>query len=338
MRQAVVRADVSEAVGLGEPLQTVATVCLPDGVPENPVICFGFPGGGYSRRYFTFDMPGDKGGGQAGWHTSRGWIFVACDHLHCGGSSQPTDPAKITYEHLVAANQATVQHVLGLLADGSLADEVPPIAAPVTIGIGQSMGGATIILQQGQYATFDGVGVLGWSGRHSVTWVPPGSPKTAVRYLPRGTDMGALTPEVFTAAMPEMALGEKGMPATTPSFHFDDEPADVVAADMIDYPNRGGSMPVWGSATIPPCSMTMMSPGAVASEAASITAPVLIAVGERDVCPDPMSEPKAYERASDVTVFVCPRMAHMHNFASTRESFWARIHAWGEGVAALRKG
>jgi hypothetical protein len=28
-------------------------------------------------------------------------------------------------------------------------------------------------------------------------------------------------------------------------------------------------------------------------------------------------------------------MAHMHNFAGTRHRFWARIHTWGSGVAAL---
>jgi len=27
-------------------------------------------------------------------------------------------------------------------------------------------------------------------------------------------------------------------------------------------------------------------------------------------------------------------MGHMHNFAGTRETFWRRIHAWGEMVAA----
>jgi hypothetical protein len=26
-------------------------------------------------------------------------------------------------------------------------------------------------------------------------------------------------------------------------------------------------------------------------------------------------------------------MSHMHNFASTREQFWDRLHTWGEGVA-----
>jgi len=63
---------------------------------------------------------------------------------------------------------------------------------------------------------------------------------------------------------------------------------------------------------------------------------VLVAVGERDVVPDPWMEPKAYKRSADITVFVCPTMAHMHNFASTRERFWTRLHSWGEAVAAQR--
>ena len=55
--------DVSEAVGVGEPLQTRATAVLPEreALADPPVVCFGFPGGGYSRGYFTFDMPGASG-------------------------------------------------------------------------------------------------------------------------------------------------------------------------------------------------------------------------------------------------------------------------------------
>ena len=65
--------------------------------------------------------------------------------------------------------------------------------------------------------------------------------------------------------------------------------------------------------------------------------PVLVAVGERDVVPDPRAEPQAYTNSADITVFVCPRMSHMHNFASTREQFWSRLHGWGEGVAQRRE-
>ena len=61
---------------------------------------------------------------------------------------------------------------------------------------------------------------------------------------------------------------------------------------------------------------------------------MLVAVGERDVVPDPRAEPQAYAQSPDITVFMCPRMSHMHNFASTREQFWARLHSWGESVAS----
>ena len=71
----------------------------------------------------------------------------------------------------------------------------------------------------------------------------------------------------------------------------------------------------------------------VGAEAAAVAVPVLVGTGERDTVPDPGAEPSAYPGA-DVTVFAAPRMAHMHNFASTREILWTRSHAWGDAVAA----
>jgi hypothetical protein len=122
-----------------------------------------------------------------------------------------------------------------------------------------------------------------------------------------------------------------------PGFHWDDVPGEIVAADMLEYPTRKGDVPVWGSATIPPCAMTMMSPGAISPEAASITAPVFVGVGERDTVPFPRREPTAYQQANDITVFVCRRMAHMHNFAGTRTQMWARFHIWADGIAAVHR-
>ena len=93
------------------------------------------------------------------------------------------------------------------------------------------------------------------------------------------------------------------------------------------------SLPPWRSATAPACAANMLDPGTVAAEAAAVSVPVFVGAGERDVVPDPWIEPKAYRSANDVSLFVCPRMAHMHNFASTRERLWARLHAWGETIA-----
>jgi len=43
---------------------------------------------------------------------------------------------------------------------------------------------------------------------------------------------------------------------------------------------------------------------------------------------------RAYESASSVDYFVCPKMAHMHNFAGTRELLWRRIETWAAWVRA----
>lgn len=331
------RVDVTEAAGLSEQLETAVTVTLPalEALASRPIVCFAWPGGGYSRRYFTFDMPGGSDGGQAGWHAERGWIFVSCDHLYVGESSHPVDPTALTYENLAATNRATVDDVLTRLAKGTLAEGFPPIVDPVTIGIGQSMGACLLVVQQGQLRTFDGIGVLGYSAKHTVLWMPPGSPDLGSVYVPRGSGTMIINGGNVSDTTPAMAPEADGLPGTTPGFHYDDEPPDIVAADMIDYPTRRGQVPEWGSGTIPPCAVSMMSPGTIAPEAASVTVPVFVGVGERDVCPTPLAEPAAYARSSDVTVFVCPRMSHMHNFASSREQLWTRLESWAAGVASM---
>jgi hypothetical protein len=112
----------------------------------------------------------------------------------------------------------------------------------------------------------------------------------------------------------------------------------MVAADMGAGMDPNTPLPPWRSATTPSCGIYMVAPGTVATEAAAITVPVLAAMGERDVVPNPWMEPFAFKSSTDITLFVCPRMGHMHNFASTRFDFWQRIHSWGTGVATARTG
>jgi hypothetical protein len=72
----------------------------------------------------------------------------------------------------------------------------------------------------------------------------------------------------------------------------------------------------------------MLSPGYVSREAEAVSVPVFIGLGERDTAPEPHREPSAYTNSSDVTLFICERMAHMHNFASTRDALWDRLVRW----------
>jgi alpha-beta hydrolase superfamily lysophospholipase len=341
--------DVTDAAGLGIPAHTAATVFLPDeGVlSDPPVVCFAFPGGGYCRRYYSFDMPDGTGGGQAGWHTRRGWIFVACDHLGFGDSTSPEGDV-LNYDNVALGNKATVEAVMEKLENGTLLDGYGPVQGAATLGIGQSMGGCFTIVLQGQHRTFDAIGSLGFSGIHTVVPTRPGAPPAVWPWVLRGSEPG--NPKILNQAALAAAAGPRlGGPESLTdaaaqgehpfawSFHYDDEPAEVVAADMAASAGTGdGPLPVWRSATTPACGIYMVAPGTVATEAACITVPVLVAVGERDVVPNPWLEPVAFKSSSDVTVFVCPRMGHMHNFAHTRHLFWERIHAWGSGVAALR--
>ncbi len=307
MRSIELAIDITEAAGLGVAAEQAVTVHLPDvaALADPPVVCFAFPGAGYSRGYYSFDLPGSSGGGEAGWHTERGWVFVAVDHLGVGQSTVPEGNV-LDYDNIPRSNQQVVDAVMARLVAGTIADDMPPLVGATVLGFGQSMGGCFTIVAQGRHRTFDGVAILGFSAIHTVLPAAPGAPP------------------VMESSDPFAAM--------TWAFHWDDEPAEIVAADMSPPP--GSPLPIWRSTSVPGCAMLMVNPGTVAAEAAAIDVPVMIAVGERDVTPDPWAEPAAFPASNDISVFVCPQMAHMHNFAATRERFWARLHHWGTGVAA----
>ena len=54
------RIDVSNAVDFGEAAHVAVSVVLPDpaSLPSPTVVCFAKPGGGYSRGYYTHELPG----------------------------------------------------------------------------------------------------------------------------------------------------------------------------------------------------------------------------------------------------------------------------------------
>lgn len=320
--------DVSGAVALPGVSTTAVTVHLPRAQAPEPVVFFGFPGGGYGRRYF--DIRTEPGYSQADFHTARGDIFISCDHLAVGDSSAPDDPFALTYENLAAANHATATAVLAALADGSLVPGVGPITAGATFAMGQSMGGCLLTVQQAAHRTFDAIACLGWSGIFT-NFPDRDGGRLVYDMPPRGT--------VLTA----MPLREEN-PDAAPAidhyrycFHWDDEEPSLVEADLASYQPytglvRGDEATPWGSSGVPPCAITMMTPGSVQAEAAAIDVPVFVGSGQRDTVPDPWSEPAAYRNSSFVAVSVTPRMAHMHNFARTRSELWQRLHTFAHAA------
>jgi pimeloyl-ACP methyl ester carboxylesterase len=255
-------------------------------------------------------------------------VFVSLDHLGTGDSTGH-DPAGLGYATLTAASRAAERQVLDLLAAGTLDPSLPALTDPVTLGIGQSMGGSVTVAQQGRYHCYDGIGVLGYSAVHSHPPVPAGAAPTVLPWSPRDTPPGH-EPIVLNAARVAEARRSAPPPDIASAnnrwlFYYD----DVDTSHVVKGP--------WTTTTYPmgviSCCLT---PGVIAAEAAAVEAPVLVALGERDVVADPKGEPRAYQRATSVDLYVCPRMGHMHNFASTRELLWSRIQTWGAWVVAHR--
>ena len=259
------------------------------------------------------------------------------------GDSSLHDPERLTFAPVIAASQAAEAEVRQRLAAGTLMDRLDPVADFLTVGIGQSMGGAFTIVQQGRHHGYDGVAILGYSPLRTQPTTGPGQPPLPLPWVPRDAQLsdGVFTNGPALAELPNAdpaAFAEAGdaLPMAW-GFHYDDVDPAVVRRDMEDYPARHGDLPPWGSATIPATAVLWcLAPGSTLAEAAAIRAPVLVALGERDVLVDPRGEPRAYESAASVDLFVCPRMAHMHNFAGTRELFWRRLETWADWVRSVR--
>jgi hypothetical protein len=61
-----------------------------------------------------------------------------------------------------------------------------------------------------------------------------------------------------------------------------------------------------------------------------------MALGERDMVPDPRGELPAYRSARSIDFFICPKMGQMHNFAGTRGLLWQRIDRFAQWVADVK--
>jgi len=285
----------------------------PELLKSDAPVLVAMPGAGYNRLYFDLPEPGYS---EAEHHAAQGIIVVALDHLGVGDSFVPPEPPSLAT--VAAANSAAVREIVGRLESGALI-EGRSITPKAVVGAGQSMGGHVAVLMEARHRAFDGIAVLGASLVN--TRLPSRSGET-LRFA-GDADPHASARQLYLSAEWHYA------------FHWDDVPEHLVAADMARMPPTFGEGAPWNSATAPDTT-SLVLPGVLSREAAMVDVPVLLAMGERDVCQDPLRELAAFQSARDLAHFVVPRMAHMHNFAGTRAMMWKRIDAFIAHVAALK--
>jgi pimeloyl-ACP methyl ester carboxylesterase len=316
VRRHVVRVEITAMVGAAEPLTIAATAVLPaTATSAKPIAMFGFPGGGYNRTYFDLQLDEGPGYSQAAFHAASGFIFVTIDHLGVGESSVPT--LALDDEAVARANAAATVSIVEQLRTGALAPGVAPIDVRTTLGLGQSYGGYLVTLSQAHAPCFDALAILGSSGIENR---PPWDPS-----LSRDDVVNVRAGNGLSHPM-------------RPYFHFDDVPESIVVADLTKEPGFPGGRGSWSARTIPggPALESrgrhVLDRGVVAKEAAAISVPVFVGAGEIDVVADPRIEATAYRSSRDIQISVIPKMAHMHNFASSRHALWARLAHWADGV------
>ncbi len=303
--------------GVGE-LTIAATLYAPFEVDAHDVrvlVCW--PGGSYGRDYWDSHFPGRDGYSFAEYMTARGFVVIAADPLGVGDTGRPEDGTLCTYDALADAAHAAVQLIRGRLADGSLVAGLPPVAAARIVGVGHSMGGGLVVLQQARWGTYDAIAVLGYT--HGAK----------ARSVPSGDDgaQRAIAVEQAKGFWGEQWEARYGVVDKAPHqgwLNGPDASADIVAAD-------NANAVIWAAEPY----VDALHVGYTAAYAARLTAPVLVAFGEFDIAEQPRDEAAFYERSNDITLFVLEGSYHCHNFQDGRARLWDRIGAWAtEAVTA----
>jgi hypothetical protein len=196
----------------------------------------------------------------------------------------------------------------------------PPVYWTTTSRRGSTPPRSSTIVLQGQHRAFDGVAVLGFSATHTVVPSRPGARHPVAMGPARLGSARAAAAERCRARRHRkrrrdgrgrasvhlgVSLGRRarrGRHACHCCGKWRTRRFTAVVALDVHAGVR----------------VVMVAPGTVATEAAAIDVPILVAVGERDVVPNPWLEPFARKSATDITVLVCPRMAHMHNAHAPR--------------------
>lgn len=308
MEPMVLSFDVTRAipshVNDGETASIVARVFLPPEtaeVPPNPAVLCLLNGGSYDWRYFDVQVPGRENYSQARYLATRGHIVIVPDHLGIGESSRVANPFAATRHVVALANHEALRQFHAILEAGTVSPRLAPSSGFRKIGMGHSMGAMQVITQQALCATWDAIGVLGYTAQGVHLHV-------AGQLI--SADPGPTDPDAPPYWMPDRQM-------LRASFHWDDVPEDVLRVDdamLVEVPDVLSKQSITG--------------GIVTGDAKKIRVPVYICLGERDVSPDPYMEPYFYKASPEVTLHILPRSGHCQNFASTRIEMFDRIDRW----------
>jgi pimeloyl-ACP methyl ester carboxylesterase len=181
------------------------------------------------------------------------------------------------------------------------------------------MGAMLTVLQQAHRADYDAVALLGFGTQ--------GLPQ----FLPLEAQALVADVDAWRAALP--ALARKAFPKPYPVMHSDGGEAGIFGSTHAD-PAAVKALKVANDVMLPVLAFMSMFPGNVEPEAAKITVPVYLALGDRDLIREPQSVPANFPASVDVQLQILPQTGHSHFLFPSREQLFNGLTTWASEIAS----
>ncbi len=259
----------------------------PRGTPRALLFCLA--GGGANRGYFKLGDADNRSFSFAERMTAQGFAVAAIDIPGVGGSDTPAD-----FDRFSPRDAAAVLHDAFIVLRHQAGQAVP------AIGLGHSMGGMLIILQQAHFGDFTGVALLG-SNASGLDWALTEAERAyAHDEAAVARDLSALVAARFGSAFDPMQV----KPGAGAIFAGESPEATALLRTARDRLFNAGAM-------------QSMMPGSFASEAGAIRRPLFLASGDKDIGAPPREAIAAFLDVSEAQLLVLPATGHNHfGFAS----------------------
>lgn len=296
------RIDVTQEAGLDATAHLFVELLLPDAMPRLLFVCV--PGGGMNSRYFDLDTPpGEEEVSFSKAMLAKGHGVLLIDPLGVGNSTVPEDAYLLHPDQMAATHAVALEHVLDGLRSGTLVEGLPPAPDLRSVGIGHSMGALLTVVQQAAQPVHDGLALLGFH-----TAGLPDQLTQADLDLDRAEARARLA-ELARMRFPVGFLPPNPSPSSRPL-------STNAALDRIN---------------LAPSYMTML-PDMIAADAAGITVPLLLAVGDNDLHSDPHQMPTSYPGSKDISLLVLEDTRHNHFIFPSRTRLFERVARWAEAL------
>lgn len=284
----------------------------------SPLALFCVPGGGMNRHFYNLEG-GDGAFSFARQMAARGFIVVLVDPPGIGDSDAPEDGYALTPERLTIIMGRALERVSDDLRAGAVAESLPALDALQTIGVGHSMGALLTVLQQADTQAHAGLALLGFGLEGLPEYLPADVRELAADAEAMRARLVPMARQMFQAPYPDVNAG--GDSDLYGSANADPEAVKALAGA------RAKLLPV-------PALMSIL-PGNVAPEAASVAAPVYLAVGEHDLV-KPLAEPgAAFPASRQVAQQVLAGAGHSFFLFAARTQLFDGLAEWARGLTKM---